>query len=75
MTLFDLHARGFVRPLCLSYLTSDPQKVMAHFEELSIEFSKVLSHNTHSSPPFPRGPLIFPLALLPPTYCTRHLII
>jgi len=41
VTLFDIHARGFVRPVCLSYITSDPQKIMIHFDELSNEFAKV----------------------------------
>ena len=40
-TLYDINARGFVRPICLSFITSDPDKIMANFEELCREFSKV----------------------------------
>ena len=43
-TLYDINARGFVRPICLSFITSDPDKVMANFEELCREFSKVRCH-------------------------------
>ncbi len=40
-TLFDSFARGFVRPVCASYVTNDPNKVMAHFEDIRAEFAKV----------------------------------
>jgi hypothetical protein len=40
-TLYDIHARGFVRPLCVSYLTADPDKALAHFSTLTREFAEV----------------------------------
>ena len=39
MTLFDLEARGMVRPFCMAYVCSDQEKLMEHFSELSAGFS------------------------------------
>jgi len=44
VTLFDIYARGFVRPLCLSYVTTETQKIMGHFEELSSEIGKAAEY-------------------------------
>jgi len=41
VTLFDVFARGFVRPICVSYITYDKEKIMTNFEDLRAEFSKV----------------------------------
>ncbi|RXN30536.1 Smith-Magenis syndrome chromosomal region candidate gene 8-B protein-like [Labeo rohita] len=41
LTLYDLEARGFVRPLCLAYVSSDENKLIQQFQQLSAEFSKV----------------------------------
>lgn len=40
-TLYDLEARGFVRPFCLAYVSSDENKIVQQFQQLSSEFSKV----------------------------------
>ncbi|XP_016122855.1 Smith-Magenis syndrome chromosomal region candidate gene 8 protein homolog isoform X2 [Sinocyclocheilus grahami] len=40
LTLYDLEARGFVRPFCLAYISADERKIMHQFQELSSEFSK-----------------------------------
>ncbi|XP_030634879.1 guanine nucleotide exchange protein smcr8b [Chanos chanos] len=40
LTLYDLEARGFVRPLCLAYVSSDEGKIMQQFPRLCVEFSK-----------------------------------
>ncbi|XP_069501791.1 guanine nucleotide exchange protein SMCR8 [Ambystoma mexicanum] len=40
LTLYDLEARGFVRPFCIAYITTDEDKIMQQFLELSAEFSK-----------------------------------
>lgn len=40
-TLFDVHARGFVRPMCASYVTHDRDKCMDFFFDLQREFNKV----------------------------------
>ncbi|XP_066284376.1 guanine nucleotide exchange protein SMCR8-like [Branchiostoma lanceolatum] len=42
-TLFDLQARGFVRPFCMSYVTTDRSKIMTNLEEMMSEFKKVSS--------------------------------
>ncbi|KAG0262294.1 Guanine nucleotide exchange protein smcr8 [Mortierella polycephala] len=39
-TLFDINARGFVRPFCMSYITRDPYKIMGHYEDMRHKFSK-----------------------------------
>ncbi|NWR43299.1 SMCR8 protein, partial [Regulus satrapa] len=40
LTLYDLEARGFVRPFCMAYISADEHKIMQQFQELSSEFSK-----------------------------------
>ncbi|XP_016383182.1 Smith-Magenis syndrome chromosomal region candidate gene 8 protein homolog [Sinocyclocheilus rhinocerous] len=40
LTLYDLEARGFVRPFCMAYISADEKKIMHQFQELSSEFSK-----------------------------------
>lgn len=40
LTLYDLEARGFVRPFCMAYVSSQEEKIMSHFPRLSAEFSK-----------------------------------
>ncbi|XP_078521304.1 guanine nucleotide exchange protein SMCR8 [Lissotriton helveticus] len=40
LTLYDLEARGFVRPFCIAYITTDEDKIMQQFLEISAEFSK-----------------------------------
>ncbi|XP_067298234.1 guanine nucleotide exchange protein smcr8b [Pseudorasbora parva] len=41
LTLYDLEARGFVRPHCLAYVSSDENKIIQQFQQLSTEFTKV----------------------------------
>lgn len=43
-TLYDIHARGFVRPFCVSYVTADKTKITKNFEELRNAFLEVLKH-------------------------------
>ncbi|KAM8962264.1 guanine nucleotide exchange protein SMCR8 [Pelodytes ibericus] len=40
LTLYDLEARGFVRPFCMAYISTDEEKIMQQFLELSGDFSK-----------------------------------
>lgn len=40
LTLYDLEARGFVRPFCMAYVSSEEEKMMHCFRQLSAEFSK-----------------------------------
>lgn len=40
LTLYDLEARGFVRPFCMAYISADERKIMQQFQVLSSEFSK-----------------------------------
>lgn len=40
LTLYDLEARGFVRPFCMAYVSSDEEKMINCFRRLSAEFSK-----------------------------------
>ncbi|TWW58895.1 Guanine nucleotide exchange protein SMCR8 [Takifugu flavidus] len=40
MTLYDLEARGMVRPFCVAYVCSDQMKLMENFGELSSCFSQ-----------------------------------
>ncbi|KAM4631807.1 guanine nucleotide exchange protein SMCR8 [Discoglossus pictus] len=40
LTLYDLEARGFVRPFCIAYISTDEDKIMQQFLELSGDFSK-----------------------------------
>ncbi|XP_017281939.1 guanine nucleotide exchange protein smcr8b [Kryptolebias marmoratus] len=40
LTLYDLEARGMVRPFCMAYVCSDQAKLMENFPELSAGFSQ-----------------------------------
>lgn len=40
VTLYDLEARGMVRPFCMAYVCSDQSKLMENFTELSTCFSQ-----------------------------------
>lgn len=40
LTLYDLEARGMVRPFCMAYVCSDQAKLMENFSELSACFSQ-----------------------------------
>lgn len=40
LTLYDLEARGFVRPFCMAYVSADERKIMLQFKELSLRFSQ-----------------------------------
>ncbi|XP_034047195.1 guanine nucleotide exchange protein smcr8a [Thalassophryne amazonica] len=40
LTLYDLEARGFVRPFCMAYVSADERKIMLQFHELSLHFSR-----------------------------------
>lgn len=40
LTLYDLEARGFVRPFCMAYVSAQEDKIMHCFRDLSAEFSK-----------------------------------
>lgn len=40
LTLYDLQARGMVRPFCMAYVCSDQSKLMENFVELSSCFSQ-----------------------------------
>lgn len=40
-TLYDVRARGFVRPMCLSYISSDYQKLLHYFSLLKQKFTAV----------------------------------
>ncbi|OCT64462.1 guanine nucleotide exchange protein SMCR8 [Xenopus laevis] len=40
LTLYDLEARGFVRPFCMAYISMDEEKIMRQYMELSSDFSK-----------------------------------
>uniref|UniRef100_A0A1A7WW37 Smith-Magenis syndrome chromosome region, candidate 8b n=1 Tax=Iconisemion striatum TaxID=60296 RepID=A0A1A7WW37_9TELE len=40
LTLYDLEARGMVRPFCMAYVCSDQLKLMENFSELSMGFSQ-----------------------------------
>ncbi|XP_005102117.1 guanine nucleotide exchange protein SMCR8 isoform X2 [Aplysia californica] len=41
LVLYDNTARGFVRPYCIAYVTSEQRKLMHFYEELSVQFKKV----------------------------------
>jgi hypothetical protein len=41
ITLFDLHARGYVRPWSISYITQDPNKLMTHFASILSDVQSV----------------------------------
>ncbi|XP_019961554.2 guanine nucleotide exchange protein smcr8a [Paralichthys olivaceus] len=38
LTLYDLEARGFVRPFCMAYVSADERKIMLQFQEVSLRF-------------------------------------
>ncbi|MEQ2269063.1 hypothetical protein XENORESO_021555 [Xenotaenia resolanae] len=40
LTLYDLEARGMVRPFCMAYVCSDQMKLIQNFSELSEYFSQ-----------------------------------
>ena len=40
-TLYDANARGYVRPFCLSYVTTDSKKLTSFYQEISEELSSV----------------------------------
>ncbi|KAF7691106.1 guanine nucleotide exchange protein smcr8a [Silurus meridionalis] len=40
LTLYDLEARGFVRPFCMAYISADERKIMQQFQPLSSGFSR-----------------------------------
>lgn len=40
-TLLDVFARGYVRPICMSYITRHPTKIMDNFSTLMKKFNKV----------------------------------
>jgi hypothetical protein len=41
LTLLDIHARGYVRPICFTYATRDNQKLMGNFKSLYKHFTEV----------------------------------
>ncbi|KAL4232794.1 Guanine nucleotide exchange protein smcr8 [Mactra antiquata] len=41
IVLNDIQARGYVRPFCISYVTTDPLKIMKCYEEISSQMKKV----------------------------------
>ncbi|XP_037797892.1 uncharacterized protein LOC119593059 [Penaeus monodon] len=43
-TLYDVRARGFVRPMCLSYISSDSRKLLHYFSHLRLLFSKATKY-------------------------------
>ncbi|XP_038059585.1 guanine nucleotide exchange protein SMCR8-like [Patiria miniata] len=40
-TLYDVIARGYVRPFCIAYITSDKRKMIRNLDWLMTQFSKV----------------------------------
>ncbi|KAL6073495.1 Guanine nucleotide exchange protein smcr8 [Balamuthia mandrillaris] len=42
-TLLDVFARGYVRPICMSYITRHPTKIMENFSQILEKFNKVSS--------------------------------
>ncbi|CAL4072784.1 unnamed protein product, partial [Meganyctiphanes norvegica] len=40
-TLHDVRARGFVRPMCFAYISSDSRKLLHYFDDLRKQFSQV----------------------------------
>ncbi|KAG0236787.1 Guanine nucleotide exchange protein smcr8 [Actinomortierella wolfii] len=43
-TLFDVNARGFVRPFNISYITRDPNKILPNYEDIRRKFSKAAQY-------------------------------
>eukprot|EP01133_Synstelium_polycarpum_P012170 gene12170-14245_t len=42
-SLFDIQARGYVRPLVLSYLTRDPHKIIKFFDKFLVQFTDIIN--------------------------------
>ena len=40
-TLYDLEARGFVRPFCLAYVSYDQTKPVTYFEQIRVKFAEI----------------------------------
>ncbi|PIK42209.1 putative smith-Magenis syndrome chromosomal region candidate protein 8-B protein-like [Apostichopus japonicus] len=40
-TLYDIHARGYVRPFCMAYVTPDKNKLFTFLEKLMAKFKSV----------------------------------
>lgn len=45
LTLFDITARGFVRPVTLAYVTKDPHKILGSFADFVRRFGEVSVHD------------------------------
>ena len=43
-TLYDIHARGYVRPFCMAYITSQCSKIMNNFALFRDRFSRISAH-------------------------------
>ncbi len=41
LTLLDIHARGYVRPMCMTYATRDNHKIMGNFKAILKHFTDV----------------------------------
>src|ERR1700710_74605 len=41
LTLFDISARGYVRPVSISYVTKDPHKILPRFSIFMERFAKL----------------------------------
>ena len=41
LTLLDIFARGYVRPIAISYVTRDSRKIMSNFQTFVKKFSEV----------------------------------
>lgn len=48
-SLHDLHARGYTRPVCMTYVTRHRDKLVTYFEELSERFCQVSRTLRHSN--------------------------
>ncbi|KXJ14395.1 guanine nucleotide exchange protein smcr8a isoform X2 [Exaiptasia diaphana] len=40
-TLYDIHARGYVRPFCMSYITDSKRKILSCLSNIEGEFQKI----------------------------------
>ena len=43
-TLYDIHARGYVRPYCMAYITNQYSKIMNNFALFRDRFSRISAH-------------------------------
>eukprot|EP00795_Rhopilema_esculentum_P004519 gene4519-20772_t len=43
-TLYDINARGYVRPFCMAYVTNQHNKIMKHFREFRDQFSRISAY-------------------------------